>query len=54
METENRKNNEDKYEELRSELNMAVETSNYEKGVILCKKLLFFLPNDIKLYMTLS
>ena len=44
----------DEYEELKTELNMAVETSNFEKGIIICKKLLFFLPNDINLYMTLS
>ena len=62
METENSKINYsnkserkiDNYEELKTELNMAVETSNFEKGIIICKKLLFFLPNDINLYMTLS
>ena len=62
METENSKINYinkserkiEQYDELKTELNMAVETSNFEKGIIICKKLLFFLPNDINLYMTLS
>ena len=45
---------EDKYSSIRNELNLSIETSNFERAIILCKKLLFFLPSDIQTYSILA
>ena len=39
---------------MRNELNFLIETLNYEQAIILCKKILFFAPNDLQIYQTLS
>ena len=49
-----KKETEDKYSDIRNELNLSIETSNFERAIILCKKLLFFLPSDIHTYSILA
>ena len=39
---------------LKNQLNFLIETLNYEQAIILCKKILFFTPQDPYLYKTLS
>ena len=45
---------EDQILKMRNELNFLMETLNYEQAIILCKKILFFTPNDLQIYQTLS
>ena len=44
----------DKIAKLKNELNFLIETLNYEQAIILCKKILFFTPNDLEIYKILS
>ena len=44
----------DKIAKLKNELNFLIETLNYEQDIILCKKILFFTPNDLEIYKILS
>jgi len=39
---------------LKNQLNFLIETLNYEQAIILCKKILFFTPQDPQMYKTLS
>ena len=51
----NTSNEEDnKLTKLKNDLNFSIETLNYEQAIILCKKILFFSPDDIEIYRTLS
>lgn len=43
-----------KVKELKRDLNKYTTSLNYEKGVIQCKKILFFTPNDPEIYLILS
>ncbi len=43
-----------KITKLKNDLTFAIETLNYEQAIIYCKKILFFNPNDIEIYHTLS
>ena len=43
-----------KLTKLKNDLNFAIETLNYEQAIIFCKKILFFTPEDIEIYHTLS
>ena len=45
---------EDQILKMKNELNFLMETLNYEQAIILCKKILFFTPNDLQIYQTLS
>ena len=36
----------DKISKLKNQLNFLIETLNYEQAIILCKKILFFTPDD--------
>ena len=44
----------DNIAKLKNQLNFLIETLNYEQAIILCKKILFFTPQDPYLYKTLS
>jgi len=44
----------DKITKLKNQLNFLIETLNYEQAIILCKKILFFTPDDLQIYKTLS
>ena len=39
---------------LKNQLNFLIETLNYEQAIILCKKILFFAPEDIEVYQIMS
>ena len=43
-----------KLTKLKNDLNFSIETLNYEQAIIFCKKILFFTPEDIEIYHTLS
>ena len=43
---ETEKEEEDKFSDIRNELNLSIETSNFDQAIIFCKKLLFFLPSE--------
>ena len=43
----------DKITKLKNQLNFLIETLNYEQAIILCKKILFFTPDDLQIYKTL-
>ena len=43
-----------KIAKLKNDLTFSIETLNYEQAIIYCKKILFFNPNDIEIYHTLS
>lgn len=42
------------YDALQQDINYEYQTQNYEKAIVLCKKLLFFFPNDVDTYLLLS
>ena len=44
----------DQISKLKNQLNFLIETLNYEQAIILCKKILFFTPDDPQIYQTLS
>ena len=44
----------DQIAKLKNQLNFLIETLNYEQAIILCKKILFFTPEDPQIYITLS
>ena len=44
----------DKISKLKNQLNFLIETLNYEKAIILCKKILFFTPDDPEIYQVMS
>ena len=48
------KEEDNKLTKLKNDLNFFIETLNFEQAIILCKKLLFFTPDDIEIYQTLS
>ena len=48
------KEEDNKLTKLKNDLNFFIETLNFEQAIILCKKLLFFTPDDIEIYKTLS
>ena len=48
------KEEDNKLTKLKNDLNFSIETLNYEQAIILCKKILFFSPDDIEIYRTLS
>ena len=48
------KEEDNKLSKLKNDLNFSIETLNYEQAIILCKKILFFVPDDIEIYRTLS
>jgi tetratricopeptide (TPR) repeat protein len=52
--TNTSKEEDDKLTKLKNDLNFSIETLNYEQAIILCKKILFFSPEDIEIYHTLS
>ena len=52
--TNTSKEEDNKLVKLKNDLNFFIETLNYEQAIILCKKLLFFTPDDIEIYQTLS
>ena len=39
---ETEKEEEDKFSDIRNELNLSIETSNFERAIILCKNFYFF------------
>ena len=44
----------DKISKLKNQLNFLIETLNYEQAIILCKKILFFTPDDPEIYQVMS
>jgi len=48
------KEEDNKLTKLKNDLNFSIETLNFEQAIILCKKILFFNPDDIEIYHTLS
>jgi tetratricopeptide (TPR) repeat protein len=48
------KEEDNKLTKLKNDLNFSIETLNYEQAIILSKKILFFAPDDIEIYHTLS
>lgn len=44
----------EKCNSLKHDIEVEFQTGNYEKAILLCKKLLFFLPEDIETYLLLS
>ena len=52
--TNTSKEEDNKLTKLKNDLNFSIETLNYEQAIILCKKILFFTPEDIEIYHTLS
>lgn len=52
--TNTSKEEDNKLVKLKNDLNFAIETLNYEQAIIFCKKILFFTPDDIEIYHTLS
>ena len=43
-----------KIAQLKNELTMLVDVENFEQAILICKKILFFSPQDMEIYQTLS